>query len=119
MSYFLLKILLTAIVVVCITEIAKHSTIFAGIFASIPLTSFLAFIWIYWETKNTQKIINLSIDIMLMVIPSFAFFIILPLALKFKVSFALSMIMAIILTAIIYWLYILILNKFGITNLSF
>jgi uncharacterized membrane protein (GlpM family) len=41
--YTLFKILFTAIIVVVISEIAKKSTLIAGIVASIPLTSLLAF----------------------------------------------------------------------------
>ena len=74
MVYLFIKTLITAIVVIAVSEIAKRSSLFAGIIASIPLTSFLAFIWIYWETKDSQKIIDLSYSIMFMVIPSFTFF---------------------------------------------
>ena len=115
MLYFLLKIFITAVVVVAISEIAKRSSLLAGLLASIPLTSFLAFIWLYWETRNTQKIIDLSYSILLMVIPSFAFFIILPIALKLHFSFFLSMIFATIVTILFYWLFITFLNKFGIS----
>lgn len=114
MLYILIKIFITAIVIAAISEIAKKSSIFAGILASIPLTSFLAFIWIYWETKDTNKIIDLSYMIMLMVIPSFTFFIILPLLLKLQTSFFLSMVISTIITAIIYWIFFELLNKFGI-----
>ena len=47
--YITLKILLTALIIVTISEISRRSTILAGIIASIPLTSLLAIIWIYFE----------------------------------------------------------------------
>ena len=75
MLYLLIKTLITALVVVAISEIAKRSSLLAGLIASIPLTSFLAFIWLYWETKDPYKIIDLSYSIILMIIPSFVFFI--------------------------------------------
>ena len=102
--------------IINISAFAKKSSIFAGLLASIPITSFLAFIWIYWETKDTQKIIDLSYTVMLMVIPSFAFFIILPLLLKLQNSFTVSIIISTISTAIIYWLFFELLNKFGIST---
>ena len=114
MTYLIIKTIITAIVVIAVTEIAKRSTLFAGILASIPLTSFLAFIWLYWETNDYQKIIDLSYSILLMIIPSFTFLIVLPLALKFNISFLYSMIISITSTAFIYWIYIQLLNKFGI-----
>ena len=57
MLYFIIKIFITATVVVLVAEVAKRSSLLAGLFVSIPLTTFLALIWLYWETKNTQKII--------------------------------------------------------------
>ena len=116
MLYISIKVILTAVLIVTVSEIAKKSSIFAGLLASIPITSFLAFIWIYWETKDTQKIIDLSYIVMLMVIPSFAFFIILPLLLKLQNSFTVSIIISTISTAIIYWLFFELLNKFGIST---
>ena len=114
MIYIFIKILITAIVVTLVSEIAKRSSLLAGLLASIPLTSFLAFIWLYWEKRDSQMVIDLSYSILLMVIPSFTFFIILPLALKFNNSFAVSMIFATISTIFAYWIFTLMLNKIGI-----
>ena len=113
MIYFLIKTLITAIVVVAVAEIAKRSSLLAGLIVSIPLTTFLAMVWLYWETKDTQKIIDLSNSTLLMVIPSLTFFIFLPLLLKFNLSFVISMTSSVILTAICYWLFVSLLGKFG------
>ena len=94
MIYLLLKTLITVATVVIVSEIAKRSSLFAAIIVSIPLTSFLAFIWLYFETKDSQKVIDLSFNIILMVIPSFVFFIILPWALKLQLSFIFAMILS-------------------------
>ena len=113
MVFFLTKTLITAIVVVIVAEIAKRSSLLAGLIVSIPLTTFLAMIWLYWETKDTQKIIDLSNSTLLMVIPSLTFFVFLPLLLKFNLSFVISMTSSVILTAICYWLFVSLLGKFG------
>ena len=115
MIYFIIKTLLTAIVVVTVSEIAKRSSLLAGLLASIPLTSFLAFIWLYWETRDSQKVIDLSYSIIWMVIPSFTFFIILPLALKYNTPFTIAMIIATISTGVAYWLFIELIKIFGLT----
>ena len=63
--YIGLKILLTALIVVVVSEISRRSTIIAGIVASIPLTSLLAIIWIYFEThdlENIKKFIKNSLN---------------------------------------------------------
>ena len=58
-----------------VSEIAKKSSFLAAIIISIPLTSLLAFIWLYWDTKDIQKVVDLSYGTIVMTIPSFFFFI--------------------------------------------
>jgi hypothetical protein len=115
MIYILIKTLITAAVVVAVSEIARRSSLFAGLIASIPLVSFLAIIWLYWETKDSQKIVDLSYSIILMIIPSLTFFIVLPFVMKLQSSFVISMIVATVSTIIAYWLFILLLGKFGVS----
>ena len=114
MIYILIKTLITAAVVVAVSEIARRSSLFAGLIASIPLVSFLAIIWLYWETKDSQKIVDLSYSIILMIIPSLTFFIVLPFVMKLQSSFVISMIVATVSTIIAYWLFTILLGKFSI-----
>ena len=114
MIYFIIKLLITSLVIVIVSEIAKKSSFIAAIIISIPLTSILAFIWLYLDTKDYQKVIDLSYGTILLTLPSFAFFIILPVLLKYKLNFALSLIISIIGTAMIYFIFSYLLKKFGI-----
>lgn len=114
MLYFLIKLIITAGAVVLISEISKRSSFVGGIFASIPLTSFLAFIWMYNETKDIEKISALSFSIFWLVIPSLVLFIALPLLLKKGIPFYLSLGIAILVTTVCYYLMLAILAKFGI-----
>jgi len=114
MIYYFIKLIITALVVVIVSEVAKRSTFIGAIIISIPLTSLLAFTWLYIDTKDYQKVIDLSYGTILLSIPSFAFFIILPILLKFKQNFAFSIAISIIGTAIIYFIFSYFLKKFGI-----
>ena len=114
MIYYFIKLIITALVVVIVSEVAKRSTFIGAIIISIPLTSLLAFTWLYIDTKDYQKIIDLSYGTILLSIPSFAFFIILPILLKFKQNFAFSITISIIGTAIIYFIFSYFLKKFSI-----
>ena len=69
-----IKVLLTAVLVVAISEAAKRSTLLGGILASLPLTSLLAIIWVYGETGDTARIANLSVSIFWYVLPSLVLF---------------------------------------------
>ena len=114
MTYYFVKLIITALVVVVVSEVAKRSTLLGAIIISIPLTSLLAFVWLYFDTKDYQKVIDLSYGTILLSIPSFAFFIILPILLRLKQNFILSLIISIIGTAIIYFIFTYLLKKIGI-----
>jgi hypothetical protein len=63
MVYYAVKVLLSAVLIVLVTEIAKRSTLAGALIASVPLTSVLAFVWLYWDTRDAARVAGLSIDI--------------------------------------------------------
>ena len=77
-----LKVVLTALLVVAIAEIAKRSTFAGAVLASIPITSVLAMVWLYADTGDTEKVAGLASGIFWLVLPSLALFIALPLLLR-------------------------------------
>jgi F0F1-type ATP synthase assembly protein I len=115
MSYYLIKTIITALIIVVVSEVAKRSTLIGALIISIPLTSLLAFIWLYLDTRDYQKVIDLSYGTILLTIPSFAFFLILPILMKMKQNFAISIIISIIGTSILYFIFVFLLKKLGIS----
>ena len=109
--YIILKTLISAIIIVAVSEIAKRYTWTAAIIVSLPLTSLLAFVWLYWDTKDYQKVIDLSYSTIVMTVPSIVFFIVLPILLKFKQNFVFSLIVSIISTVIAYAIFMFIIKK--------
>jgi len=114
MAYYILKIVITTLLVVLISEIAKRSSLMGAILASVPLVSVLAMIWLYIDTKEISKISELSLSVFWLVIPSLALFVTLPLLLKQGISFYWSMSLSIGVTILSYWLMISVLNYFGV-----
>ena len=110
---YILKLIMTSVLVVAISEIAKRSSVFASIIAALPLTSILAMIWLYLDTGSSEKIINLSYGIFWLVIPSLLFFILLPLSLKYGISFWISILFAGIVTTVIYTAFVYLGIKLG------
>lgn len=102
MMYFLTKTLITALIVAVVSELARRYTVWAALLASLPLTSILAFIWVYWDTKDSGKIIELSYSVFWLVFPSLAFFLILPFLLKQGLAFPAAMAGAITAMAALY-----------------
>ena len=111
---YLIKIIITAILVTGVSELAKRFSSFAAVMAALPLTSILAFIWLYRDTKDKEKVIELSYGIFWMVMPSLLFFLILPFLLKKGMGFPLSMILSCFTMVIVYFAYTFILGKLGI-----
>lgn len=78
MTYLVLKFAVTAGIVVGVSELSKRSVLWGGLLASLPLTSYLAFLWLYAETKDSAKIAALSKEILWLVLPSLILFAALP-----------------------------------------
>ena len=98
MLYATLKVLLTSVLVVAVSETAKRSTLFGAVIASIPLTSVLAMIWLYIDTGDTEKVARLANGIFWLVLPSLVLFVSLPVLLRYGVDFYASLAASIALT---------------------
>ncbi len=114
MTYYLIKIIITTVLIVVISEIAKRSSFIGALLASIPLVSVLAMLWLYIDTKDVAKVSAFSTSVFWLVIPSLALFIALPVLLKQGVNFYLSMSISIAITIGCYWLMVYVSGIFGI-----
>ncbi|MBS1185760.1 MAG: hypothetical protein H6R09_1361 [Proteobacteria bacterium] len=114
MGQYALKIGLSALILVAIAEVAKRSTFWAAAVASLPLTSLLAFVWLYLDTGDVQKIATLSGSIFWLVLPSLLLFVLLPLLLRSGLGFWFSLAASIAATALAYLGMIKLLGMLGI-----
>lgn len=111
---YIIKIILSAVLIVLISEIAKRSTFMGAILASLPMTSILAFVFLYFETQDSKQVSALSIDIFWLVIPSLTLFLVLPFLLKKDMNFYVSLGIACALTVASYSVMIFGLKKMGV-----
>lgn len=114
MAYYALKVLVSAILIVAVSEIGKRSSFIGGVVASLPLVSILAFVWLYAETKSADKVAALSYNIFWLVLPSLSLFIALPWLLRKTESFYLSLGAAIALMAASYLAMAGVLKRVGV-----
>jgi len=112
--YYVIKISVTAVLIVAISEIAKRSSFFGALLAALPLISLLAILWLYIDTKDVLKVSALTTSIFWLVLPSLALFITLPLLLKHGLNFYVSISISIGLTVGCYWLMVTLLNHYGV-----
>lgn len=115
MLYYTLKVILSAVLIVAISELAKRSAGLAALLASLPLISLLAFIWLHLEGAPPAQIADLASQIFWLVIPSFLLFLLLPVLLKHGFSFWLSLGVSVAATAGCYLAMLPLLRRFGVS----
>jgi hypothetical protein len=108
------KVAITAVVVVAVAEIAKRSSLWGAVIASLPLTSLLAFIWLYMDTGDAQAIAGLSRGIFWLVLASLPLFAILPALVALGWSFWPALGAACLVTVGAYFGLIALLRHFGV-----
>lgn len=111
---FLIKVLLSALIIAGVSELGRRYSLFAAILASLPLTSILAISWLYYDTRDTGKVIELTQSIFWVVLPSLIFFLVLPLLLRAGVSFVPALLISSAVMGLSYWLYTLLLGQIGV-----
>ena len=114
MWQYVIKTLLTAALVVAVAEVAKRSTFWGAVIASLPLTSLLAFVWLYLDTGSAARVADLSQSVLWLILPSLTLFLILPLLLRWGVQFWVSLALSCAATALAYVAMVWCLGRIGI-----
>ena len=112
--YYSLKILVSAMLIATISEVAKRSPGFAALIASLPLTSLLAFVWLRAEGSSSSQIAQLSSQIFWLVLPSLVLFLVLPLLLRHGLEFWLSLALSMGATVCAYLALLPLLRRMGV-----
>jgi hypothetical protein len=111
---YVIKIAATVTVVVAVAEIAKRSSFWAAVLASLPLTSLLAFVWLYVESGSAERVATLSQGVFWLVIPSLPLFLLLPALLRSGTNFWLSLAVSCIVTVAAYFGMVWLLGRVGV-----
>ena len=111
--YIVLKALLSGAVIAAASELARRSSLLGAVLISLPLTSILAMIWLYRDTRDAHEVAALSWSILWVVIPSIVFFVVLPLALR-SFSFWTALLLAAGATAAAYGLWVSAARRVGL-----
>ena len=114
MTQYLIKLFISAAVIATVTEVAKRNNFAASIIHSLPLTSLLAFIWLYVEQKDAPLIARHSFGTFWFVLPTLPMFLILPWMLRHGWGFWTALGVNCLLTTGFFWLTVVILKRFGV-----
>lgn len=113
MTWLIVKYLVTAGIVVLVSEMAKRSDKLGGLIAALPLVTFLALIWLYLEQQPTQKIANHEWYTFWYVVPTLPMFLAFPLLLG-KIGFWPSLLASVAIAVICFIVFSFIVRQFGI-----
>lgn len=114
MIWYIVKLLVSAGIIVLISELSKKLPLLASLVASLPLISVLGMIWMYGEKVETEKIAAHAEGTFWYVLPSLPMFLVIPWMMKKGISFPASLSAGIVLTGILYFLMTRMLAKFGL-----
>ena len=115
MGYLLIKTLISAVIIVAVTEIAKRSAALGALVASLPLVSVVSMIWFWHDTGDVVRLMSYSQATFWYVIPSLPMFLLIPWLLRAGMSFWISLSIGIVLTALFYLLTRTLIARFGIS----
>jgi F0F1-type ATP synthase assembly protein I len=115
-SYLIIKYLITAGVVVAVSEFAKTSDKLGSLVAALPMVTVLTLIWLFVENQPSSKIANHAYYTFWYVIPTLPMFLLFPYLLP-KFGFWLTLLSCIIVTLVIFYIYANVLKNFGINLL--
>ncbi|HEU5047659.1 MAG TPA: DUF3147 family protein [Rickettsiales bacterium] len=115
MWHLLLKSMLSGLIIMAVSEIAKRSTTAGALLASLPLVSVLAMVWLWQETKDSERLAGYAQSTFWMVLPSLPMFLLLPVLLRNGVGFYLALAISCGVTIALYFLMLWLLGRFGIT----
>lgn len=113
MTYIIMKYLITAAVVVLVSEFAKANDKLGALVAALPLITLLTLIWLFVESQPATKIANHAYYTFWYVIPTLPMFLLFAFLLP-KLGFWLTLFSCIIFTLLIFYLYATVLKNFGI-----
>ena len=114
MTYLLVKALLSGLIVAAASEVARRWPGVGGLIVSLPLVSLLAFIWLWRDTGDTERVAQLAQSAFWFFLPSMPMFLTLPLLLRAGWGFWPSFGLSLALTVTLYLLMLGLAPRLGL-----
>lgn len=113
MQYLIVKYLVTAGIVVLVSEFAKRSDKLGGLIAALPLVTVLTLIWLYVEEQPLSKIANHAYYTFWYVLPTLPMFLLFPYLLP-RWGFPFTLLTCVMFTMLLFMIFTLVMKRFGI-----
>ncbi|MCE0495349.1 DUF3147 family protein [Vibrio salinus] len=113
MIWILTKYLITAGIVVLVSEVAKRSDRIGALIAALPTVTILVLIWMYIEGQDQEKLANHAYYTFWYVLPTLPMFLIFPFLLN-RYSFWVSLGTCAVISIVCFAIVAVIVRQFGI-----
>jgi hypothetical protein len=113
MAWIVSKYLITAALVVLVSELAKRSDKLGALLASLPLVTVLTLVWLYVEKAPSEQISNHAYYTFWYVLPTLPMFLVFPVLLP-KFGFWLALLSCILVTVVSFLLTVKVAHMFGV-----
>lgn len=114
MLLLILKGLISGAVVVTVSELAKKNNLVASIIHSLPLTSLLAFIWLYADKKDAALVGQHAWGTFWFVLPTLPMFLLMPWLIKTTGGFWQALAAGVLMSVLLYFLTMRLLKAAGV-----
>jgi F0F1-type ATP synthase assembly protein I len=116
MKWIITKYLVTAAVVVLVSEFAKRSDRIGGLIAALPMVTLLTLVWLHLENQPETKLANHAWYTFWYVVPTLPMFLAFPWLLG-RFGFWPTLGACALLTVVCFGLFALVVKRFGIVLL--
>ncbi len=113
MLYLTIKTALSAIIITTASEAARRAPALGALIVSLPLTSLLALVWLWYETGDTERSAALAQSTFWFVLPTLPMFLVMPVLLRHGLNFWPTLAIGSALTIVLYLATVWVLDKFG------
>jgi F0F1-type ATP synthase assembly protein I len=113
MAWVITKYLITAAVVVLVSEFAKRSDKLGALIAALPMVTVLTLIWLHVEKQPQSRVANHAWYTFWYVVPTLPMFLAFP-ALLDRLGFWPALVACVVLTILCFVVFAVIVKRFGI-----
>ena len=110
----LVKLLVTAAVILFVTKIQLVNDRLSALLIALPLTSLLAMVWMHHDKQSSERLANHAEGTFWFVLPTLPMFLIFPWMLRNGWGFWASIAANCFITVVLFWLTVVVLRRFGI-----
>ena len=114
MLYLFLKAMLSGVIIMVVSEVAKRSPALGALIVSLPLVSILAILWLWHDTGDRVRVAAQAEATFWYVLPTLPMFLILPMLLRHGIGFWPALAGVCLMTFGLYLVSVWLAARFGV-----